>query len=114
MSNRSLVRRAILGIALAVTLTVGTAGVSGRAEAASTFTKTKYPIVLAHGLSGFRELFGVVDYFFGIVSDLQSGGAKVFVTQVSAFGSEQQRGEQLLQQIEFIAASTGAGKVNLI
>jgi triacylglycerol lipase len=111
MSNRSLVRRALLGIALAVALTTG---VSRRAEAASTFTKTKYPIVLAHGLSGFRQLFGVVDYFFGIPSDLQSGGAKVFVTQVSAFASSEARGEQLLRQIEFIAASTGAGKVNLI
>jgi len=84
------------------------------ASAASTFTRTRYPIVLAHGLSGFRQLFGVVDYFHGIPSDLQSGGARVFVTQVSAFGSAEQRGEQLLQQVEFIAASTGAGKVNLI
>jgi triacylglycerol lipase len=80
----------------------------------STFTQTRYPIVLAHGLTGFRQLFGVVDYFFGIPSDLKSGGAKVFVTQVSAAGSAEERGEQLLQQIEFIAASTGAGKVNLI
>jgi triacylglycerol lipase len=84
------------------------------AQAASTFTKTKYPIVLAHGLSGFRQLFGVVDYFNGIPSDLRSGGAQVFVTQVSAVASAEQRGEQLLDQIEFIAASTGAGKVNLI
>lgn len=82
--------------------------------AASTFTRTRYPIVLAHGLSGFRQLFGVVDYFFGIPGDLQSGGAQVFVTQVSAVGSAEERGEQLLHQIEFIAASTGAGKVNLI
>jgi triacylglycerol lipase len=81
---------------------------------ASTFTKTRYPIVLAHGLTGFRQLFGVVDYFFGIPGDLQSGGAKVFVTQVSAVGSAEERGEQLLTQIEFIASSTGAGKVNLI
>lgn len=84
------------------------------AATASTFTKTRYPIVLAHGLTGFRQLFGVVDYFFGIPSDLQSGGATVFVTQVSAVASAEQRGEQLLQQIEFIASSTGAGKVNLI
>lgn len=83
-------------------------------SAASTFTKTRYPIVLAHGLTGFRQLFGVVDYFFGIPSDLTAGGARVFVTQVSAAGSAEERGEQLLQQIEFIAASTGAGKVNLI
>jgi triacylglycerol lipase len=87
---------------------------SATIETASTFTRTRYPIVLAHGLTGFRQLFGVVDYFFGIPGDLQSGGAKVFVTQVSAFGSAEERGEQLLQQIEFIAASTGAGKVNLI
>jgi len=83
-------------------------------QSASTFTKTRYPIVLAHGLTGFRQLFGVVDYFFGIPSDLTSGGAQVFVTQVSAAGSAEERGEQLLHQIEFIAASTGAGKVNLI
>jgi triacylglycerol lipase len=84
------------------------------ASTASTFTSTKYPIVLAHGLTGFRQLFGVVDYFNGIPGDLRSGGAQVFVTQVSAVASAEQRGEQLLQQIEFIAASTGAGKVNLI
>ncbi|TMQ23360.1 MAG: triacylglycerol lipase [Deltaproteobacteria bacterium] len=84
------------------------------AASTSTFTRTRYPIVLAHGLTGFRQLFGVVDYFFGIPGDLRSGGAQVFVTQVSAVGSADERGEQLLQQVEFIAASTGAGKVNLI
>jgi triacylglycerol lipase len=83
-------------------------------EISSSFTRTRYPIVLSHGLSGFRQLFGVVDYFFGIPGDLRSGGAQVFVTQVSAVASAEERGEQLLQQIEFIAASTGAGKVNLI
>jgi triacylglycerol lipase len=87
---------------------------SPSAQSSSTFTRTRYPIVLAHGLTGFRQLFGVVDYFFGIPSDLRSGGAQVFVTQVSAAGSAEERGEQLLQQVEMIAASTGAGKVNLI
>jgi triacylglycerol lipase len=107
-------RRAIIRTSVAVALTVAATLPSRHAEAASTFTKTRYPIVLAHGASGFRQLFGVVDYFFGIPSNLRSGGATVFVTQVSAFGSVEQRGEQLLQQVEFIAASTGAGKVNLI
>ena len=111
---RSSVRRAIVRLSVALAVALATMFSSGTAGAASTFTKTRYPIVLAHGLSGFRQLFGVVDYFFGIPSDLRSGGAKVFVTQVSAFGSAEQRGEQLLEQIEFIAASTGAGKVNLI
>jgi triacylglycerol lipase len=112
--DMSSLRRAVVRVAVALLLTAAVALPSSSAEAASTFTKTRYPIVLAHGLTGFRQLFGVVDYFFGIPSDLRSGGATVFVTQVSAFGSAEQRGEQLLQQIEFIAASTGAGKVNLI
>jgi triacylglycerol lipase len=113
-----------LALALAVTSVTAvsscaSAGASDEAsaaapEAASTFTQTRYPIVLAHGLTGFRQLFGVVDYFNGIPSDLRSGGAKVFVTQVSAVASATQRGEQLLQQIETIVATTGAGKVNLI
>jgi len=104
----------VSSLRLAMTLVVTLAVSAPHAEAASTFTKTRYPIVLAHGLSGFRQLFGVVDYFFGIPSDLQSGGAKVFVTQVSAFGSAEQRGEQLLAQIEHIVATTGSGKINLI
>ena len=41
-----------------------------------------YPIVLAHGASGFRTLFGVLDYWFGIESALEDEGANVFVTQV--------------------------------
>lgn len=106
-------RRAAVRIGLALAVIIACA--PGReAAAASTSARTKHPIVLAHGLSGFRQLFGVVDYFNGIPSDLTANGARVFVTQVSAFGSSEQRGEQLLRQIEFIAASAGAGKVNLI
>jgi triacylglycerol lipase len=111
--HTSSLRRAIVRLSVAVVVTLALAAPSD-AGAASTFTRTRYPIVLAHGLSGFRQLFGVVDYFFGIPGELRAGGATVFVTQVSAFGSAEQRGEQLLRQIEFIAASTGAGKVNLI
>jgi len=114
MPSLSGLRLVIGRIAVAAAIVTALAIPARRADAASTFTKTRYPIVLAHGLSGFRQLFGVLDYFFEIPSDLASGGAKVFVTQVSAFGSAEARGEQLLQQIEFIAASTGAGKVNLI
>jgi triacylglycerol lipase len=116
-----------LGVALALgsALAVGSCAAAADDAAAvsedgdlqagsTTFTRTRYPIVLAHGLTGFRTLFGVVDYFFRIPGDLASGGAKVFVTQVSAVASAEQRGEQLLQQIERIVATTGAGKVNLI
>lgn len=78
------------------------------------YTKTKYPIVLAHGLGGFDELFGVYDYWYRIPSELRDGGASVFVTQVSPLNSPQARGEQLIDQIETIVAITGKAKVNLI
>ncbi len=78
------------------------------------YTRTKYPIVLAHGLAGFDELFGVFEYWFGIPDALDDGGARVFVTDVSPFNSSQARGEQLIDQIEQIVAITGKPKVNLI
>ena len=80
----------------------------------STYTETEYPIVLAHGAAGFDELFGVYDYFYGIPSSLESDGAVVYVTSVSAFSSTEARGEELLEQVEDILALTGAEKVNLI
>lgn len=79
-----------------------------------TQAKTKYPIVLAHGLGGFDELFGVVDYWYGIPSELRDYGGTVFVTTVSQLNSTEQRGEQLIDQIETIVAITGKPKVNLI
>lgn len=79
-----------------------------------TYTKTKYPIVLAHGLGGFDELFGVYDYWFAIPNALDDGGATVFVTTVSQLNSTAARGEQLIDQIEQIVAITGKPKVNLI
>jgi len=81
---------------------------------ASGYTQTKYPIVLAHGLLGFKNLLGVVEYFYQIPEGLTSGGAHVYVTQVTAVQSSQARGEQLLAQVQQILAVTGAAKVNLI
>lgn len=77
------------------------------------YTQTKYPIVLVHGLFGFDNL-GPVDYFYGIPSALRSGGAKVYMTSVSAANSTEVRGEQLLSQVKQILAATGAAKDNLI
>ncbi len=78
------------------------------------YTKTKYPIVLAHGALGFDELFGVLDYWYGIPSSLASGGAQVYVTSVSQLNASEVRGEQLLAQVETIVAITGKPRVNLI
>ncbi len=113
-----MMRRARL-LSICATLALATLAVPADAHAwwwssPSTYTRTHYPIVLAHGMSGFDQLFGVVDYFYGIPSDLRSDGATVYVTQVSAFGQTELRGEQLLDQVEYIAAASGKGKVHLI
>ena len=78
------------------------------------YTKTKYPIVLEHGLSGFDELFGVYEYWYSIPWALQDGGASVYVADTSPFNSSIQRGEQLLAQVQQIIAITGKPKVNLV
>src|SRR5690606_800467 len=83
------------------------------AHATSDYTQTRYPIVLVHGLFGFVSLFWI-DYFSDIPDHPRSGGAKVFVAQVSAANSTEVRGEQLLAQVRNILAVTGASKVNLI
>ena len=81
------------------------------------YAKTKYPIVFAHGLTGFirvgTESFGL-DYFHQILPDLAKNGANPWPTRVSPFNSNEVRGEQLLQQVEEILALSGAKKVNLI
>ena len=83
------------------------------AHAASEYAKTRYPIVLVHGLFGFDSFLGL-DYFYGIPGALTQDGARVFVAQVSAANSTDVRGEQLLAQVKNILAITGAKKVNLI
>jgi len=105
-------------LALAVTVVCLAVGSARPASAFClfncTYTKTQYPIVLAHGMFGFDELFGVLDYWYGIESALEDGGARVFVTQVTPLTTPQARGEQLISQIETIRAITGKAKVNLI
>ena len=90
--------------------------IAGGVEAGS--TATRHPIVLVHGMMGFRQLdlgwFGDLPYWRGIVGALQAGGAQVHVVQVSAFNTSEVRGEQLLPQIERILQETGAQKVHLI
>jgi triacylglycerol lipase len=104
-------------IAGALALSLAVLGAQG-AQAICLFNcseaKTKYPIVLAHGLFGFDELFGVVEYWYGIPGDLRERGAKVYVTTVTQAESSEVRGEQLLDQVETIVAISGKPKVNLI
>lgn len=77
------------------------------------YTQTQYPIVLVHGLFGF-DAIGPLDYWHRIPTELRQDGAEVYVAQVAAGNSTEIRGEQLLQQVEEIAAISGKAKVHLI
>jgi triacylglycerol lipase len=81
------------------------------------YAATRYPIILVHGLSGSDKLLGVLDYWYGIQSDLERHGATVFIANVTAFQADdgpEGRGEQLVAYIKRVLAVTGAAKVNLI
>lgn len=86
---------------------------TGNISITSSYTRTKFPIVFAHGMAGFSKI-GPADYWYGIPKDLVSGGSSVYVTQVASFQSSEVRGEQLLTQVQGILAISGAAKVNLI
>ena len=103
-------KKTLLTCAAACLLAVAIAPTSALA---GTYTQTKYPIVMVHGLFGFDNI-GPVEYFYGIPSSLRSDGAKVYTVQVSAANSTEVRGEQLLTQVKQILAATGAKKVNLM
>jgi len=76
---------------------------------------TKYPIVLVHGVSGFDQILGLVEYFQGIPAELREGGAVVYTPNVTAWEDAYVRGEQLRAYIkDTVLPETGASKVHLI
>ncbi|MEQ4923652.1 lipase family alpha/beta hydrolase [Proteus hauseri] len=74
---------------------------------------TQYPIILVHGLSGFDDIVGY-PYFYGIGDALKKDGHQVFTASLSAFNSNEIRGEQLWEFVQKILKETKAKKVNLI
>lgn len=83
------------------------------ATAADTYTQTRYPVVLVHGLFGFSQI-AAVDYFHAIPKALRDGGATVYTPAVSAANSNEVRGEQLLKTLRLLKASYGYTKFNLV
>ncbi|HQV21665.1 MAG: triacylglycerol lipase [Moraxellaceae bacterium] len=77
------------------------------------YTTTKYPTLLVHGILGFKNFWGA-DYFYQIPSTLQKDGGKVHVATVSAVGSNELRGEQLIKEMQDLKAIYGYSKFNLI
>jgi triacylglycerol lipase len=105
------------GTTALLSLAVPSAAMADIAPAADHYAATQFPIVLVHGLSGTDRYANVLDYWYGIASDLESHGAHVYVVNLSGFQADlgpNGRGEQLLAFVEHVLAATGARKVNLI
>ena len=105
------------GLTAFLALAAPSAAMADTAPAADRYAATQYPIVLVHGLSGTDRYANVIDYWYGIASDLESHGANVYVANLSGFQGDlgpNGRGEQLLAYVQQVLAATGAGKVNLI
>jgi len=94
-------------VALASSLMVATPA------AQAGYTTTKYPTLLVHGILGFKNFWGA-DYFYQVPSTLQADGGKVHVATVSAVGSNELRGEQLIKEMQDLKAIYGYSKFNLI
>ena len=73
--------------------------------------RTKYPIVLIHGLN---SRLGSLGSFGRVPDDLRAHGAAVFVTEQDAVGTVMHNALQLAVAFEQILVQTGAEKLNLI
>lgn len=74
------------------------------------YTRTQYPIVLVHGIVGFDDIGGLINYFHRVPYNLERSGARVYVSQVSFFNDSEVRGEQLA---DYIASNIPEPKVNI-
>jgi triacylglycerol lipase len=72
-----------------------------------------YPLVLVHGLNGFRDL-GPVDYFFRVPAGLEEAGLEAYVTAVAPYDGTPQRSLMLKAEIDRILLQSGARKVNVV
>lgn len=109
-----------LALAAATLLTLGApshaAGLFGfgGSTVESDYAATKHPIMLVHGMLGWNTFKGGIEYWHQVPAALQEGGATVYVVQVRGFESSEERGEDLLRQMEEIAAVEGVEKFHLI
>lgn len=67
--------------------------------ASASYTKTKYPILLVHGVAGFNTIGGLINYFHTVPYNLERSGAKVYTASVSFVNTSEQRGAQLATYI---------------
>lgn len=80
--------------------------------AADDYTRTRYPIVLVHGILSSSQVAGF-STFFNIPEQLGAGGATVYAVDVAVANSDEVRGENLITELEHLQALHGHAKFNL-
>lgn len=77
--------------------------------------KTKYPIVLAHGMGAQYEIaWGITQYWNDIPDELRDHGASVYVTSVNSMDSTISKATSWKRQVLEILATSRAAKINVI
>ncbi len=89
------------------------AGSSTQARPADAGSGPPYPIVLAHGFSGWSSI-GPIEYFYEVPEALRADGHDVHVAQVDPYADSFTRGAELLEFVQRVLAQTGAAKVDII
>lgn len=107
-----------LGISL-IAFFFSTALLAGGGGSSSKPLEGMYPIVLSHGLFGWGDsdsngIINIVDYWGNNIDYLESQGADVYAPTKSALGSNEERGQQLKDKINYYMAATGASKVHVL
>ena len=107
-----------LAIALAAFF-LSTAVFAGGGGSSSKPLEGSHPIVLSHGLFGWGDsdsngIINIVDYWGNNIDYLQSQGAVVYAPTKSATNSNEARGQQLKDKINYFLAAGGHSKVHII
>lgn len=86
--------------------------INNEARADSEVCKTKYPLILVHGV-GFRDL-KYINYWGRIPKELIRNGATVYYGNQEAWGTVEYNAEDIKNKILEVLKETGAEKVNII
>ncbi len=108
-----MILRATIGALVLSLMTVMPLFAGGSGDA--TKCRTKYPIVLAHGMGAQYEIaWGITHYWNNIPRELRDHGATVYITSVNALDGTAAKAMAWKRQVLEILAVTGKGRINLI
>jgi len=72
-----------------------------------------YPIILVHGMAGFRNI-GPIDYFYGVPAALKMDGRDVWISRQDPINDSEVRGGEVVDYARMVLAVTGKARVNLV